>query len=287
MSDPSSPEIYVTRFAPSPTGHLHLGHAYSALLAAKMAGDGKFILRIEDIDPVRCRPELEDAIYEDLTWLGLEWDPPVRRQSDCMAEYVEALNNLSLQGLLYPCFCSRKDIARENETVGHAPHRTVGPIYPGTCRTLPNSTRQDRIDAGAAFAFRIDIAEATSKSGPLTWNSVDEEGHTKEVQATPEIFGDVVLARKDIPTSYHIACTLDDHLQGITLVSRGEDIAESTHVHRLLQALLNLDSPTYHHHRLLTDDTGKRYAKRDNSLTLRNLRAEGKTAEEVRAMARF
>ncbi|MBT3905321.1 MAG: tRNA glutamyl-Q(34) synthetase GluQRS [Rhodospirillaceae bacterium] len=281
----SDPKTIVTRFAPSPTGHLHLGHAYSALLAAKLAGDGKFILRIEDIDQGRCRPEFEEAIYEDLAWLGLTWETPVRRQSDCMDEYVEALNKLSLQGLIYPCFCTRKDIARENEAAGQAPHRTGGAIYPGTCRTLPNSTRQGRIDAGDAFAFRIDIAEAIDKAGPLTWASADEKGETTEIQATPEIYGDVVLAPKDVPTSYHLACTLDDHLQGITLISRGEDLAAATHVHRLLQALLDLDTPTYHHHSLLTDDTGKRFAKRDNSFTLRSLRADGMTAEEVKAMA--
>jgi glutamyl-Q tRNA(Asp) synthetase len=281
----SEPQHVITRFAPSPTGHLHLGHAYSALLAAKLAGDGKFILRIEDIDQGRCRPEFEEVIYKDLAWLGLTWETPVRRQSDCMDEYVKALNKLSLQGLIYPCFCTRKDIARENETAGQAPHSTGGAIYPGTCRTLPNSTRQDRVDAGDAFAFRIDIAEAIEKAGPLTWTSADEKGETTEIQATPEIYGDVVLAPKDAPTSYHLACTLDDHLQGITLVTRGEDLAAATHVHRLLQALLNLDSPTYHHHPLLTDETGKRFAKRDNSMTLRSLRAEGKTADEVRAMA--
>ena len=283
----SDPKTIVTRFAPSPTGHLHLGHAYSALLAAKLAGDGKFILRIEDIDQGRCRPEFEEAIYEDLAWLGLTWETPVRRQSDCMDEYVEALNKLSLQGLIYPCFCTRKDIARENEAAGQAPHRTGGAIYPGTCRTLPNSTRQDRIDAGDAFAFRIDIAEAIDKAGPLTWTSADEKGETTEIQATPEIYGDVVLAPKDAPTSYHLACTLDDHLQGITLVSRGEDLAAATHVHRLLQALLNLDSPTYHHHLLLTDETGRRYAKRDKSVTLQSLRADGKTLEDVMAMAKL
>jgi glutamyl-Q tRNA(Asp) synthetase len=278
----SDPQTVVTRFAPSPTGYLHLGHAYSALVAARLAGDGKFILRIEDIDPGRCRPEFEEALYEDLAWLGLEWETPVRRQSDCMADYVDALNKLSLQGVTYPCFCTRKDIARENETAGQAPHGPDGAIYPGTCRTLPNSARQDRINAGDAFAFRIDMAEAHDKAGPLAWKSIDEEGHTKEIQANPEIFGDVVLARKDVPTSYHLACTLDDHLQGITLVSRGEDLTAATHVHRLLQALLDLESPTYHHHRLLTDDTGKRYAKRDKSLTLRSLRADGKIAEDVR-----
>jgi glutamyl-Q tRNA(Asp) synthetase len=283
----SDTQHVITRFAPSPTGHLHLGHAYSALLASKLAGDGKFILRIEDIDHERCRPEFEEVIYEDLAWLGLTWETPVRRQSDCMDEYVEALNKLSLQGLIYPCFCTRKDIARENETAGQAPHRTGGPIYPGTCRTLPNSTRQDRIDAGDAFAFRIDIAEAIDKAGPLTWTSADEKGETTEIQATPEIYGDVVLAPKDAPTSYHLACTLDDHLQGITLVSRGEDLAAATHVHRLLQALLNLDSPTYHHHLLLTDETGRRYAKRDKSVTLQSLRADGKTLEDVMAMAKL
>ena len=274
----------VTRFAPSPTGYLHLGHAYSALLAAKLSDNGRFILRIEDIDPERCSLEFEDAIYKDLRWLGLSWDKPVRRQSDHMSDYAAALDSLRQKDLLYPCFCTRKDIAREIEIAGQAPHGPNRPFYPGTCKFLSNTTRQNRIDNGETFALRLNIRDALDLVGPLTWDSRDMNGYEKKVQTTSEVFGDVVLSRKFFPTSYHIACTLDDHLQGVSLVSRGEDLRASTHIHRLLQSLLNLNRPTYMHHPLMTNEKGKRYAKRDKSLTLQSLRNSGKTPEDIKVL---
>jgi len=272
----------VTRFAPSPTGHLHLGHAYSAMLAFRAAreGGGRFVLRIEDIDATRCHPEFEAAIIEDLAWLGIAWDEPVRRQSEHMADYRDALARLEGRGLLYPCFCSRADIAREIAAAAHAPHGPDGPIYPGTCRRLAAAERARRIAAGEPHAWRLDVGAAAAKTGPLAW---EDEGHGR-VAAAPETFGDVVLARRETPTSYHLAVTLDDALQGITLVTRGVDLFASTHVHRLLQALLGLPTPRYRHHPLLLDDTGRRFAKRNKALTLRALREAGHTPVEVMEM---
>ena len=198
-----------TRFAPSPTGYLHLGHAYSALFAAEQAAGGRVLLRIEDIDRGRCRPEFERAILEDLAWLGVAWEAPVRRQSEHMDNYRQALDRLAEQGLLYPCFCTRKDIQQEIAAAAGAPHGPDGPLYPGTCRRLPESARADRIDRGDAFALRLDIAGAADAAGPLAWRDIDRGEQT----ARPEIFGDVVLARKDVPTSYHLAVTVDDALQ--------------------------------------------------------------------------
>jgi glutamyl-Q tRNA(Asp) synthetase len=272
----------VTRFAPSPTGGLHLGHAHSALFAQAAAGcGGRFLLRIEDIDSGRCRPDLVDAIFEDLAWLGLEWERPVRRQSEHFDDYRGALDRLAGAGLLYPCFCTRKDIADEVARAVHAPHGPDGVLYPGTCRRLSATERAERLHSGQAFALRLDGVAAARQAGPLEWH--DNAAGT--VAARPELFGDVVLARKDVPASYHLAVTVDDALQGITLVTRGEDLFAATHVHRLLQKLLDLPVPAYHHHRLLTDEHGRRFAKRDKSLTLRSLREAGKTADEVRAMA--
>lgn len=272
----------VTRFAPSPTGYLHLGHAYSALFAARAVAEcgGRFLLRIEDIDRGRCRAEFEAAIFEDLAWLGLAWETPVRRQSAHFEDYAAALGKLADAGLTYPCFCTRRDIQAEIDAAGGAPHGPDGPVYPGTCRHLSRAAREDRIGAGEAHAIRLDMESATNRTGPLTWT----DAAAGTVTANPARFGDVVLARKDTPTSYHLAVTLDDHVQGVTLVTRGTDLFEATDVHRLLQALLNLDVPGYHHHPLLTDTDGKRFAKRDKSLTLRELRASGKSAEEVVAM---
>jgi glutamyl-Q tRNA(Asp) synthetase len=274
----------VTRFAPSPTGLLHLGHAYSALFAMGQAEQtgGRFLLRIEDIDPERCRTEFEEAIYEDLSWLGLNWEAPVRRQSEHMDEYAKALSTLHEIEILYPCFCTRKDIQSAIHTRHHADLGPDGPLYPGTCRGLSQNERKTRESAGDAFALRLDMDKAlTGLSSSLQWNDL---AHGK-ITATPEIFGDVVLARKNTPTSYHLAVTLDDHLQGITLVTRGEDLLSSTHVHRLLQELLGLRTPDYHHHPLLTDSEGRRYAKRDKSLSLKALKDEGKSPEQVRQMA--
>lgn len=271
----------VTRFAPSPTGLLHLGHAYSALVAAAAAGaGGRFLLRIEDIDTTRCKPEFTEAICEDLAWLGLRWERPVRRQSDHLGDFAAALDRLRGMGLLYPCFCTRKDIQREIGDIHRAPHGPDGPLYPGTCRGLSAAEAEDRIAAGEAFALRLNVGEAVRRVGRLTWLDRD----AGEQVARPEAFGDVVLARKDTPTSYHLSVTVDDALQGVTLVTRGRDLFEATHVHRLLQALLGLPVPQYRHHGLLTGPDGKRYAKRDRSLTLRALREAGRTPAEVRAL---
>jgi glutamyl-Q tRNA(Asp) synthetase len=275
----------VTRFAPSPTGHLHLGHAHSALVgwhAARDAG-GRFLLRIEDIDRSRCRPEFTADILEDLAWLGLDWDGPVRIQSEHFAEYHDALHRLARQGLVYPCFCTRADIAAEIARADAAPHGTEGPLYPGTCRGLAAADREARMAAGTPFALRLDAARAAALAGPLSWQ--DEVAGT--VAADPSSHGDIVLARKDAPTSYHLAVTVDDALQGVTLVTRGADLFAATHIHRLLQALLGLPTPRYRHHALLTDASGRRFAKRDRATTLRRLRESGRAPAEARAMAGF
>ena len=270
---------FVTRFAPSPTGHLHLGHAKAALFAAQQAQGGRFLLRIEDIDLGRCRPEYESAIIEDLTWLGLTWDQPVRRQSAHLRDYETAIGKLREQDMLYPCFCTRADIQRE---IHHAPPQSGpdGPLYAGTCRNIAESVAQKRIKAGESFALRLRMSNATRAAGQLTWTDI-EKGHQI---ATPDMFGDVVIARKETPTSYHLACTWDDALQGVTLVTRGEDLFAATHVHRLLQHLLSLPTPNYHHHTLLLGSDGKKFSKRDQAPTLRALRDSGRTPDEVRAM---
>jgi len=273
----------VTRFAPSPTGRLHLGHAYSAWFASAQAaaGDGRFLLRIEDIDRGRCRPEFEDGIFEDLRWLGLTWETPVRRQSDHLEDYTKALDSLSDQGLIYPCFCTRKDIAAEIAAAGHAPHGPDGPLYPGTCRALDPNLAADRMAGGETFALRLKTDAAAAQAGPLAWIDLDRG----EQAARPDLFGDVVLARKDTPTSYHLSVTTDDHIQGVTRVTRGQDLFEATHVHRLLQALLGLDTPVYRHHGLLAGPDGKRLAKRDKAETIESLRASGHSPANVWAMA--
>jgi glutamyl-Q tRNA(Asp) synthetase len=272
----------VTRFAPSPTGRLHLGHAYAALFAAReaRAAAGRFLLRIEDIDATRCRPEFEQAIYEDLGWLGLTWETPVRRQSDHKADYAAALERLKVQGLIYPCFCTRAEIRAEIARAGAAPHGGEGPLYPGTCRRLDAAERAARIEAGAPYALRLDADKASGIAGPLTWR----DRKRGSVAADPHTHGDVVLARKETPTSYHLSVTLDDHLQGVTLVTRGTDLFEATHVHRLLQALLGLDTPDYHHHAMVTGPGGERLAKRAGAPTLQSLRDAGRTPTEVREM---
>jgi glutamyl-Q tRNA(Asp) synthetase len=277
----------ITRFAPSPTGHLHLGHAHSALFAQHQAGTGTLLLRIEDIDPGRCRPEFERSIMEDLRWLGLTWPEPVRRQSEHMDDYRAALERLDGMGLLYPCFCTRKQIVEEIAAAGHAPHDPPtgpdGALYPGTCRTMDAGERAERIAAGDSHALRLKTDEAIRQVGSLTWHDRAQGAQT----ARPEIFGDVVLARKETPTSYHLAVTVDDALQGVTLVTRGSDLFLSSHLHRLLHALLELPVPDYHHHGLLTGADGRRLAKRDKAATIRSLRDAGNTAAEVRALAGF
>jgi glutamyl-Q tRNA(Asp) synthetase len=274
----------VTRFAPSPTGLLHLGHAYSALFARKAAGpEGRFLLRIEDIDLGRCRPEFEAAVLEDLAWLGLTWKEPVLRQSERLPLYQAALERLSGEDLIYPCFCTRKEIEAEIAAAGGAPQGPEGPLYPGTCRHLPKEETRERIAAGEAHALRLDMAEAARRAGPLTWR----DRKLGEMKAEPEALGDVVLSRKDAPGSYHLAVTLDDAAQGVTLVTRGEDLIPATSVHRLLQALLDLPVPEWLHHGLLLDEEGKRLAKRDKAATLAALRQAGVTPAEARAKAGF
>lgn len=279
----SSPET--TRFAPSPSGRLHLGHAYAALFAERAArqSGGRFLLRMEDIDSTRCRPQFADDLLEDLRWLNLQWCDPPLYQSERMAAYAQALERLSEMQVLYPCFCTRTNIATEITGSAAAPHGPDGPLYPGLCRKLPKAVRAEQLDAGRPYALRLDIERARAIAGPLTWF----DRIKGEVVARPEIFGDVVLARKDIATSYHLAVTLDDSFQNITLVTRGEDLFPATHIHRLLQALLELPVPQWHHHALLESETGQRLAKRHAALSLRQLRTEGRSAAEVRAMAGF
>ena len=282
---PSPRSHLVTRFAPSPTGFLHLGHAHSALFGwrAARAAAGRFLLRIEDIDGARCRPEFEAAILDDLAWLGLDWDAPPRRQSDRMADYAAALDRLDALGVLYPCFCTRKEIRAEIGRSGQAPHGPDGPLYPGTCRALSEDQRQARHAAGRAHALRLNTAKALDRTGPLAWN----DGPRGQVAADPLSLGDVVLARKAVSTSYHLAVTLDDADQGVTLVTRGEDLFHATHMHRLLQALLDLPVPEWHHHRLITDESGRRLAKRSDAHSIRALRQAGKSPAELRALAGF
>ncbi len=269
----------VSRFAPSPTGRLHLGHAYSALLAHDLARErgGAFLLRIEDIDPGRARPEHVDGIIEDLAWLGLAWDGEIPFQSERLPIYAEALAELRAEGLVYPCFCTRSAIAAEIAASAAAPHGPDGPLYPGTCRSLPAEARTRRM-ATEPHAWRLDAAKASAAMGPLYWRDGDTE-----VMAEPEAFGDVVLARKDAPVSYHLAVTVDESAQGVTDVIRGRDLYPATDVHRLLQALLDLPTPLYHHHPLLLDPEGRRLAKRNGAPTLRALREGGADPKRLAA----
>ena len=271
-----------TRFAPSPTGLLHLGHAFAALTAwhrARAAG-GRFLLRLEDIDAARCRPAFAAAILEDLGWLGLDWDGPVRVQSEHAAEYRAVLDQLAARGLIYPCFCTRAAIAREIAAAAAAPQGPDGPRYPGTCRRLSTDERAARLAAGVPHAWRLDMARALAAlPGPLT---MYEEG-AGALPCDPAAFGDVVLGRKDAPASYHVCATHDDARQGVTLVTRGADLRPAAQLHRLLQALLGWPTPNYAHHILVTDAQGRRLAKRDHAPALRSLRAAGTTAADIRA----
>ena len=268
----------VTRFAPSPTGRLHLGHAFSALLAHDFARsrDGAFLLRIEDIDPGRSRSEHVDSIIEDLAWLGIEWDGAILFQSERLDLYAAALERLKAAGLVYPCFCTRSAIAAENAASAAAPHGPDGPLYPGTCRGLTPGERERRA-AAEPHAWRLDVARAAARAGPLYWRDGDTE-----VQSEPETHGDVVLARKDAPVSYHLAVTVDDGAQEVTDVVRGRDLYAATDVHRLLQALLGLPTPLYHHHPLLLGGDGQRLAKRHGAPTLGALREAGADPEALR-----
>jgi glutamyl-Q tRNA(Asp) synthetase len=282
----------VFRFAPSPNGYLHLGHAYSALLnfaLARQAG-GRFLLRIEDIDVTRCRPEFEAAIYEDLAWLGLSWETPVRRQSGHFAGYQEVVEKLSAQGLVYPSFESRAEIARlvaKRETAGTWPRDPDGaPLYPGAALSLSAEERARLIDSGAPYALRLDMAATRARAGNLTWSEHGQgpAGETGVVAARPEAWGDVILARKETPTSYHLSVVIDDALQGVTDVVRGQDLFWSTSVHRLLQDLLGIPQPAYRHHRLILDSTGQKLSKSTRSTALRELRAEGATPADIRRL---
>lgn len=282
--------MIVTRFAPSPTGYLHLGHAFAAITAydTAMRMSGRFLLRIEDLDAGRCRPDFEEAIFEDLRWLGLAWKTPVLRQSTRTNAYRAALERLEAAGLVYPCFCTRKEIAEEVVRSIEAPHNMAmgpeGPIYPGTCRALTAEMRRERM-AHEPYALRLDVAEAILRTGQLTFEEkgTGPGGEHGVITAEPALFGDIVLARKDMPAAYHLAVVVDDADQGVTLVTRGNDLFAATHVQRLLQALLDLPAPSYAHHRLILDEHGKKFSKRDQSVTLRALRAAGVTAVEIRA----
>lgn len=268
--------MFVTRFAPSPTGYLHRGHAFSALTAhaAARAADGRFLLRIEDTDATRCRPEFEAAIFEDLAWLGLSWESPVRRQSDHLADHEAALARLEAEGLLYRCFRTRAELAEE---IAGAPH---GPTAAFRGGPLSPDEEARRLEAGEPFAWRLWLDAAERRLGGFGGLSFEADGQI--VQARPEIGGDVVLARKDVPVAYHLAATVDDAIQGITHVIRGEDLIEAAHVQRLLQALLGLPTPIYRHHRLILGPDGRRLAKRDRSETLHSLRERGMSAQNVR-----
>ena len=275
---------FATRFAPSPTGYLHRGHAFSALTAyeAARAAGGRFVLRIEDIDATRSRTDYEAAILQDLAWLGLEWEQPVRRQSDHLADYHAAIESLRDRGLVYRCFRTRKEL-----DIGRAPHEPQTPFVGGP---LPASEEAERLARGEAFAWRLSLAAAREVVGgslSFTEEGFGPAGETGLIVARPETVGDIVLARKDVGVAYHLAVVLDDALQGITHVIRGQDLFEAAHIQRVLQALLGLPPPTYRHHRLLIGPDGKRYAKRDKAQTLRELRAEGVTPAALRAEMGF
>ncbi|WP_297800783.1 tRNA glutamyl-Q(34) synthetase GluQRS [uncultured Brevundimonas sp.] len=282
--------MLATRFAPSPTGRLHKGHAFSALTAyraAKAAG-GRFVLRIEDIDPTRCKPEFEDGISEDLTWLGLDWETPVRRQSDHLADYAAAVETLRQRGLVYRCFRTRKEIL---DGIGHAPHGAAEAVRPG-----PHTPDEEAelLATGKPFAWRLSLDAARETLGGTIWDSLSffeegtgPDGERGRIKARPETAGDVVLSRKDAGAAYHLAAVHDDALQGINHIIRGVDLFEATHIQRLIQTLFDWPEPVYHHHRLLTGPDGRRYAKRDGSVTLKALREGGLTAQALKAEIGF
>ena len=278
-------EKEITRFAPSPTGRIHLGHALSALFSQEEAEkrNGKVLLRMENIDKARCKTEYEDYIKEDLHWLGFDWNGAVRRQSDHMADYQIALQKLKEIGVLYPCFCARGDILTEIENSSGAPHDGImgpdGPTYPGTCRKLTRDLQNEGIASGKKYALRLDVRRAQDIVGIISWLDAD----TGEIRAEPEIFGDIVLARKDIMTSYHLSCTVDDHIQGISLVTRARDLALATHIHRLLQQLLDYKVPEYKFHKIIGDKNGNRLSKRVKSKTIDMMRKEGFTVSNIRS----
>lgn len=274
----------VFRFAPSPNGELHLGHAYSALLGFELCrrAGGRFLLRIEDIDPARCRPEYEEAIYRDLAWLGLEWEEPVRRQSEHMDDYRAATERLREIGVVYPAFMSRGEIAAAAADPAW-PHDPDGsPLYPDCDRRLASAEAETRVAAGAPYALRVNVGSAMSLAGPLSWRETGDAKGERLVEADPAIWGDFVIARKDVPTAYHLAVVVDDGLQSVTHVVRGRDLYHATAAHRLLQELLGLAAPTYHHHALISDDTGRKMSKADRDTSLRAHREAGATPDDIR-----
>jgi glutamyl-Q tRNA(Asp) synthetase len=277
----------VTRFAPSPTGFLHLGHAFSAFFTLDASGGGRFLLRIEDIDRTRCKPAFEAAIFEDLHWLGLAWETPVRRQSEHFGAYERALGQLIERGLVYRCFRTRRDVLEE---IARAPHRggegPDGIVFRGA--PLSADEEHARLARGESFAWRLSLDRCRDilafERLQFVETGAGPNGEHGEIVARPELLGDAVLARKDFPASYHLASVHDDAMQGVTLVTRGQDLFSSTHLHALLQALLGFATPEYRHHRLILDAEGKRFAKRDHAVTLRALREAGRTPADVRAV---
>ena len=282
----------VFRFAPSPNGYLHLGHALSALINFDMAraAGGRFLLRIEDIDATRCRPEFEAAIYQDLAWLGLEWEQPVWRQSEHFDDYRLALARLESRQLTFPSFETRSEIARlvaDRESHARWPRDPDGaPLYPGAARRMPADERMARLAHGEPYAIRLDMDRATEWTGPLTWTETGAgpDGRHGEVAAEPAAWGDVIVGRKETPTSYHLAVVTDDAAQGVTDVVRGQDLFWSTSVHRVLQAALDLPAPTYRHHRLILDADGRKLSKSTKANGLRELCQQGVTARDIRRM---
>ncbi len=282
----------VFRFAPSPNGPLHLGHALSALLNFDMAraAGGRLLLRMEDIDTARCRPEFEGAIVEDLTWLGIEWEQPVRRQSEHFDEYRAALAKLAAMQLTFPSFESRAELAHmvsDRDVRERWPRDPDGvPLYPGAARQMKEPERQARIERGDPYAIRLDMEKATEWTGPLRWSETGAgpAGESGDIAAEPAAWGDVIVGRKETPTSYHLAVVIDDALQGVTHVVRGQDLFWSTSVHRVLQALLDLPAPSYHHHRLILDADGKKLSKSTQATGLRELRAQGRTPADIRRL---
>lgn len=281
-----------TRFAPSPTGPLHLGHALAAIVAYDAAGcgpEGRFLLRIEDLDRERSRAEFTDGIYQDLAWLGLTWPQPVLTQSSRTAAYRQALATLEQLNVTYPCFCTRRDISAEISSAAQAPHGPgVNPgitVYPGTCRTLSVEQRERRIRTGQRYVVRLDCMRAAAQCAGLTFTELGggPNGELGIIPVDPTLLGDIVLCRKDLPAAYHLAVVVDDAFQGVSLVTRGNDLFSATHVQRVLQRLLKLSMPRYSHHRLILDEAGKKFSKRDRALTLRGLREAGVTAGEIRA----
>jgi glutamyl-Q tRNA(Asp) synthetase len=288
------PDQPVFRFAPSPNGHLHLGHAYSALFTftrAREAG-GRFLLRIEDIDTTRCREDYVVQMLDDLAWLGLSWEEPVRRQSRHMDDYRAALARLDALGVLYPCFATRQEIRDAvAEIPGHPSDPDGAPLYPGLSKAMPPAERAARVASGKPHALRLDTARAMTvaasiQPGPITFDEHGSgpAGETGRLAIAPEIWGDVIVARKDIGTSYHLSVVVDDTLQAVTHVTRGQDLFHATHVHRLLQVLLGLPEPAYEHHGLIRDDTGRRLSKSARDRSLMSLRAEGRTPADIRAI---